>query len=282
MNNEQTESIPVENVENNETTKSSRYPNMLYRHPDHKLVGGVCGGIANFLGIDPVLVRIFWVIATLITGGGGFMVYLALLLLLPVGTAKQGQVQPAIIELNERSLGWVAFVLIGLGVLWLLSNIGILPWIWVGIWAIVGVIFWPAVLIGAGFLLLNRKSGQHWRDRLDNATSQFRTQVNNRMPNRNEMKSGIDRIRQTIPLTRSRDNRMFLGVCGGIGEKFNIDANFVRIVWGAFSIGSVGMGVFVYLVTAFFLQDTPVKETASYEKEAQDVQVVEGTINGAS
>jgi phage shock protein PspC (stress-responsive transcriptional regulator) len=47
----------------------------LYRHPSEKLIGGVCGGIGAYLGWDPALVRILWVVATIGTGGGGLLAY---------------------------------------------------------------------------------------------------------------------------------------------------------------------------------------------------------------
>ena len=50
-------------------------------------------------------------------------------------------------------------LLIGLGALWLLTNVGILPRLFSVAWAVVGVLFWPALLIGAGYLLL-RNSGR--------------------------------------------------------------------------------------------------------------------------
>jgi phage shock protein PspC (stress-responsive transcriptional regulator) len=59
----------------------------LYRHPSHQLVGGVCGGIADYLNIDPVLVRILWIVLTLGTAGGGFLAYLTLWLLAHPGLA---------------------------------------------------------------------------------------------------------------------------------------------------------------------------------------------------
>ena len=43
-----------------------------------------------------------------ITAHGGFLAYLALWVLLPVGTVAGGQVRPAAIELNERNLGLAA------------------------------------------------------------------------------------------------------------------------------------------------------------------------------
>ena len=64
---------------------------MLYRHPTDRFVGGVCGGIGELIGMDANLVRILWIIATLLTGGGGILAYVALWMLLPVGTAAGGQ-----------------------------------------------------------------------------------------------------------------------------------------------------------------------------------------------
>ena len=48
-------------------------------------------------------------------------------------------------------------------------------------------------------------------------------------------------------LYRSRDNRMIAGVCGGLGEYFNIDPTLIRLLllfltlWG-------GGGVVVYII----------------------------------
>ncbi|MCF0194992.1 MAG: PspC domain-containing protein [Bacteroidaceae bacterium] len=47
-----------------------------------KKLAGVCGGIAEYLNIDPLLVRIGWVALTL-CGGCGLLLYLLLWLLAP-------------------------------------------------------------------------------------------------------------------------------------------------------------------------------------------------------
>ena len=44
---------------------------------DNKVVAGVCGGVANLLGVDAKIVRIVWVIAVLF-GGVGVLAYLLL------------------------------------------------------------------------------------------------------------------------------------------------------------------------------------------------------------
>ena len=47
------------------------------------MLGGVCGGLAQYLKLDPTLVRIAFVLFSL-GGGSGFLVYLVLLLLMPL------------------------------------------------------------------------------------------------------------------------------------------------------------------------------------------------------
>lgn len=53
----------------------------LYRGRDRK-VAGVCGGIAEYFGWDPSIVRIGWVIFTLI-GGSGVLAYIIAMIIMP-------------------------------------------------------------------------------------------------------------------------------------------------------------------------------------------------------
>ena len=50
-------------------------------------------------------------------------------------------------------------------------------------------------------------------------------------------------------LTRCRENRMLLGVAGGVAEYFAIDASLVRLLWVA-SIFFGGVGIFLYIAMA--------------------------------
>ena len=54
----------------------------LYKSNDNKLVDGVCGGIAEFFGIDPTLVRLGWV-AFCALGGSGILAYLIAAIIIP-------------------------------------------------------------------------------------------------------------------------------------------------------------------------------------------------------
>lgn len=58
----------------------------LVRLETDKRIAGVCGGIARYFGIDPVLVRIGFVIAAFM--GWGILVYIVLWIVLPKGDAS--------------------------------------------------------------------------------------------------------------------------------------------------------------------------------------------------
>ncbi len=42
----------------------------LYRSEKNKVLGGVCGGLGEYFGIDPVIIRILWVVFCLMYGAG--------------------------------------------------------------------------------------------------------------------------------------------------------------------------------------------------------------------
>ncbi|MGC1549194.1 MAG: PspC domain-containing protein [Rhodanobacter sp.] len=54
----------------------------LYRSRSDRTLAGVCGGIAEYLGWDPTLVRVGWIILTLL-GGSGILIYLIMWLVMP-------------------------------------------------------------------------------------------------------------------------------------------------------------------------------------------------------
>ncbi|MDD7299767.1 MULTISPECIES: PspC domain-containing protein [Fibrobacter] len=54
-------------------------------------------------------------------------------------------------------------------------------------------------------------------------------------------------------LTLSENNKKIAGVCGGIGEYFNIDPTIVRILWIAGIFLSLGTGVLAYLLCWFLI-----------------------------
>lgn len=55
----------------------------LYRSGKDKLLGGVCGGLGEYLGIDPVILRIIWIIGTIVTAGTGILLYIIFWIIVP-------------------------------------------------------------------------------------------------------------------------------------------------------------------------------------------------------
>jgi phage shock protein C len=56
----------------------------LYRSRTDQMIAGVCGGLGKYLGIDPTLIRLAFVLLLLFGIGSGLLVYLVMLLLVPL------------------------------------------------------------------------------------------------------------------------------------------------------------------------------------------------------
>ena len=60
----------------------------LHRSQQNRLIGGVCGGIAHWLGWDPTLVRIIYVLVSILSAAfPGTLAYIILWILMPKSPA---------------------------------------------------------------------------------------------------------------------------------------------------------------------------------------------------
>ena len=55
----------------------------LYRSQTNRMLLGVCGGLGEYLNLDPTIVRLLWAFFTLITVGGGLLAYIIASLIIP-------------------------------------------------------------------------------------------------------------------------------------------------------------------------------------------------------
>ena len=55
----------------------------LYKIEEGKKLDGVCGGIAEYLSIDPTLIRLIWALVTLGTAGVGVVGYIICAIIMP-------------------------------------------------------------------------------------------------------------------------------------------------------------------------------------------------------
>ena len=74
----------------------------LYRSHTDSVLGGVAGGVAEYLDLDPAIVRVLWALLALITGGVFFVLYIVMWVVVPyppdageVGEAATGGQAPA-------------------------------------------------------------------------------------------------------------------------------------------------------------------------------------------
>jgi phage shock protein C len=119
---------------------------VLRRSRDDRVVAGVAGGLARYFGIDPVLLRIAFVVLVF-AGGSGILLYLIGWLVIP--EERPGEAVGAAVarERSEWAQGpeLVGLALIALGVFFLLRLV--LPFDWRYVWPVV------LILIGAVVLL---------------------------------------------------------------------------------------------------------------------------------
>ncbi len=57
-------------------------------------------------------------------------------------------------------------------------------------------------------------------------------------------------------LYRSKEDRKIAGVCGGLGEYFDIDPTIVRLIWLAM-LFAVGSGVLAYIIGWIIVPEKP-------------------------
>lgn len=145
-------------------------PRRLERSATNHVIAGVCGGLAEYFAIDATLVRVFFVIAGVLTAGVFILAYIAFLLFMPMpgrrppidgifGTTTVSEVPPdpnappatfgpGYGDGARNALGWI---LVALGLIFLLGNFGAFRFFQFQF-------VWPVVLIALGVLLLLQRT----------------------------------------------------------------------------------------------------------------------------
>ncbi len=141
----------------------------LMRSQSDRMISGVCGGIAAYLGVDSVFVRLAFLVL-LFASGVGFLIYLILMVIMP-SEANSDQLSAKIFQDNVEQYGSefntnvkrirqhpqgkiiASSMLIILGVYFLLENLGWLSWL-------SGGVFWAFLMIGLGIYLLRRNQNK--------------------------------------------------------------------------------------------------------------------------
>lgn len=116
---------------------------LLRRSRRDRVIAGVCGGLGRYLGIDPVLLRIAFVVLT-VTGGAGILLYLLAFVVIPEQQEDE-DLGPAP-EARGDLWMYVGVGLIALGSVMLVDQL--LPWF--------DRVMAPLVLVAVGIGILYR------------------------------------------------------------------------------------------------------------------------------
>ena len=198
----------------------------LYRSQSNRMIGGVCGGIAEYFGLDATLIRIIWIAISLV-GGFGLLIYIASLFIIP-NNPDQSPGEKSENLIKDKNLFWGSLLVI-VGLFLILRQMGLfytfqfwhVPW--QSVWAIV------LIALG-GILLYNRSKSSQGKE---------------------------DESAEVKKLYRSRAQKMIAGVCGGIAEYFKLDVSIIRILWVLATFITAGVGVLVYIGMVILFHENP-------------------------
>ena len=70
----------------------------LYRSQDERMIAGVCGGLGEYFGIDPTLVRLIFVLGAITTVSGLFWIYVILMIIVPEYVPASEDVVSSVVE----------------------------------------------------------------------------------------------------------------------------------------------------------------------------------------
>lgn len=215
-------------------------PRRLYRSRTNKILGGVCGGMAEYFDVDPIIMRVLFVLLTFF-GGSGLLLYIASLIIIP----KKPLLQSAVPEDNANyRTGNVRMVfgvlLVCLGGLVLLSNLGIFSFthLFHAGWQYA----LPVLLILLGMAIIYYKQSD---------TSPVSPVENGDTAQDPQPSPG-----QT-PRTfrRSSSDKKLFGVCGGLAQYFSIDSTIIRILYVVLCLASFGAGIVLYITLALVVPE---------------------------
>jgi phage shock protein PspC (stress-responsive transcriptional regulator) len=86
-----------------EETTATRGPRRLFRHPDDRMISGICGGMGAYFNVEAIWFRILFLIL-LIFLGGGFFLYLVLTFIIPVAKTPAERLMMHGEDVNLRNL----------------------------------------------------------------------------------------------------------------------------------------------------------------------------------
>ena len=220
----------------------------LYRNTANKVIAGVCSGLGEYFNVDTTVVRLVWILLTFL-GGAGVIGYILAYFIIPVKPNEGGETTPS--QIHEfTAVRIFGFLFVGAGIAILLDNLDVFSfhqW-WHMSWEFV----FPGLLILAGIYFLTNHSKIPAPQQAPEppATGDQSAQDQNTTV----ASSPTEQLKKKI-LRRSMTDKKLFGICGGVGEYFDIDPTIIRIAYAIFTVLSSGAGIMIYLVMYFVIPE---------------------------
>jgi phage shock protein C len=213
----------------------------LYRSRRHRVIAGVCGGIADYFDLDPAIVRILWILFT-VAGGAGLLTYIAALFIMENNPEQEATEEETRHPSNQRVLWGTILILIGLVFMFTTFRWFYFPFFhirWEMVLATMLIVIGVVVILFGGSTVMIRRE------------SKSEAAAEGEKPPDRTPTTDVKRLH------RSREHRIIFGICGGLGDYFNLDPVLIRLIWLLLSFFSGGAGFLVYLVLIFVIPEEP-------------------------
>jgi len=216
------------------------------------MIDGVCGGIAEYFGIDVTIIRILFVLLGLM-GGTGLLVYITAMVVMPTNLDFGDPGEPIPVRGNGKRFWGIVLILVGTTILFV--NLGLvsgLPW-----WSFSGTVIFPVLMIAAGLLIVFnvlKKPTNISNTNADGSAGPGGTTMDGTEAND---PTGGESVKQeqVKELRRSIRNRKLFGVCGGLADYFSIDATLVRLAFVVLVFASFGWALLVFIALGILMPE---------------------------
>lgn len=218
-----------------------------------RMIDGVCGGVAAYFGIDPTLVRVAWVLVTLL-GGSGIILYIAAMILMPKAPVAEAAPapDPSVPGSARSNTRFWGIILIVVGAFWMMGNLDLHfwhNWWWLSFGTVVPVLL---ILAGVAFLFGGREyvsaAPASIAPPVDGAAGATPSPESTSVPDEPSAHAAMQ-----ARLTRSRTEKKVAGVCGGLALWLRIDPVFIRLAFVMAAIASFGFMLLIYILLAIAL-----------------------------
>jgi len=225
--------------------KMSEPTKRLYRSQTNKVLAGICGGFAEYLNLDPVVVRVLWIFLMLF-GGSGILLYIISWFVIPLNPTQSSPIGTQ--GDGAQAARIIGIILVAIGLIVLLDNLDVLHFEWWMHRSWEFVI--PLVLIATGVLLLTRRKKD---DSPGDSSSAGAGGSSSEQPEPGQGSSTSQGSQRS--LTRSMTDRKLFGVCGGLGDYFEIDPTIIRVLFILFTLLSFGFGIVLYIIMLLIMPE---------------------------